>query len=259
MNCLLNSLWLNHWNNWTNSPELNSRIKSSVMLRPTVSRLVYLGIKHPSGPYDQTFTTVRKLRVCWCGALSLKRGRVCLQNCCWSSPAQSFTGTSSVGLVTIFYCLRFEASFLVASYDSQGYGGGIRPKLWVWVLCYNRRSVGQSHWKKRPSGDYDQTFITVRHASLCGALSMTRGRVVVDNFCWASPAQSFPGPSPSRLPFSSPPTTRRVKVTSNQVKVKVILRPTVSRPFCLGISTHLGCCPLSRDDVSVVCQIHSQQ
>jgi hypothetical protein len=32
-------------------------------------------------------------------------------------------------LVTIFYCLRFETSFFVASYDSQGHGGGIRPRL----------------------------------------------------------------------------------------------------------------------------------
>jgi hypothetical protein len=47
------------------------------MLRPTVSRPVYLGIKHPSGTYDQIFISVRQLRVCWCGALSLKRGRVC--------------------------------------------------------------------------------------------------------------------------------------------------------------------------------------
>jgi hypothetical protein len=29
-------------------------------------------------------------------------------NSCWSSPAQPFLGTSPVGLVTIFYCLRFE-------------------------------------------------------------------------------------------------------------------------------------------------------
>jgi hypothetical protein len=51
--------------------------KSSLMLRPTVSRPVCLGIKHPSGAYDQIFVPVRQLRVCSCGALSLKRGRVC--------------------------------------------------------------------------------------------------------------------------------------------------------------------------------------
>jgi hypothetical protein len=34
-----------------------------------------------------------------------------------------------VGLATIFYCPRFEISLSVAPYDSQGYGGGIRPHL----------------------------------------------------------------------------------------------------------------------------------
>jgi hypothetical protein len=47
------------------------------MLRPTISRPVCLRIRHPSGAYDQIFTTVRQLRACWCGALNMTRGRVC--------------------------------------------------------------------------------------------------------------------------------------------------------------------------------------
>jgi hypothetical protein len=73
-----------------------------------------------------------------------------IYNCCWPSPAHSFSGPSLAGLATIFYWFRFETSLFVASYDSQGYGGGIWIRLhtgslvWVRVLCYDRRSVGQT-------------------------------------------------------------------------------------------------------------------
>jgi hypothetical protein len=39
-----------------------------------------------------------------------------------------------MGLVTIFYCLRFETSLFFASYESQGHGGGIWTRLHMGLL-----------------------------------------------------------------------------------------------------------------------------
>jgi hypothetical protein len=60
--------------------------------------------------------------------------------CFWVFPMQSFSGPSPLVLATIFYCLRFETSHFVSSYDSQGHSGGIRPRLhtgWSYLTLIN--------------------------------------------------------------------------------------------------------------------------
>jgi hypothetical protein len=74
----------------------------------------------------------------WGHGLWRENGSV-IYNCCWPSPAHSFSGPSPVGLATIFNCLRFETSLFVASYHSQGYGGGIWPRLHMGNFNRNTR------------------------------------------------------------------------------------------------------------------------
>jgi hypothetical protein len=78
----------------------------------------------PSGAHDQIFITVWQLRSCFCGAPSLTRGRVCL-------PLASavFLGSESLGTRDHILLSQIWDFSLVASYDSQGHGGGIRPRL----------------------------------------------------------------------------------------------------------------------------------
>jgi hypothetical protein len=68
--------------NWTSEKIIEFTLhwasKSKSYYDRRFSRPVCLGIKHTSGAYNQIFITVRQLRVCWWGALSLTRGRVCL-------------------------------------------------------------------------------------------------------------------------------------------------------------------------------------
>jgi hypothetical protein len=45
--------------------------KVNVTLLQTVSRRVYVRVRHPSGAHDKICITVRQLRVCWLGAPSL--------------------------------------------------------------------------------------------------------------------------------------------------------------------------------------------
>jgi hypothetical protein len=98
------------------------------MLRPMVSRPVSLEKKAPIWGFRPDFHYCQTV-VGWLiwGSLSLWREDwSVIYNLWWASPAQSFCGRIPLSLETIFYCLRFETSLFVASYDSHGYGRGIR-------------------------------------------------------------------------------------------------------------------------------------
>jgi hypothetical protein len=60
---------------------MKTEVKVNVNLRPTVSRSVRLGFRHPSGTRDKIFFLFEiifgQLRVCYFVASSLTRGRVC--------------------------------------------------------------------------------------------------------------------------------------------------------------------------------------
>jgi hypothetical protein len=78
----------------------------------------------PSETHDQIFSyyyLIVTVLFLWGGSV------FCI--CCWVFPMQSFSDPSPLGLATMFYSLIFETFNFVASYDSQGHGGGIRPRL----------------------------------------------------------------------------------------------------------------------------------
>jgi hypothetical protein len=105
------------------------RVESSLILRPSVSRPVCLGRKHPSGAYDQIFVTVRQLRVCWFGALSLTKGQVCRLQMLLVLASAVILRSESRGTHGHILLSQIRDFPFAAFYDFQGYGGGIRTRL----------------------------------------------------------------------------------------------------------------------------------
>jgi hypothetical protein len=83
----------------------------------------------PSGAHDQIFITVWQLRSCFCGATSLTRGRVCLSLMLLVLASANFLGSESLGARGHILLSQIWDFPFVASFDSQGPGGSIRPRL----------------------------------------------------------------------------------------------------------------------------------
>jgi hypothetical protein len=111
-------------------------------------------------------------------------------NCCWPSPAQSVSGPSPVGLETIFFCLRFETSRFVASYDSQGYGGSIRPSLHTGIFNNVKVKVksSQSHIAtdgQSISKSWRRSSFTLEVFKIKSKSHYTDGQSISKSWCWA--------------------------------------------------------------------------
>jgi hypothetical protein len=116
---------------------------------------------------------------------------------------------------------RALGSLYVASYDSQGSGGGILTRLHTRLPKFTLAPVVEVKVEvnlrstvsrpvclgvRRPSGTHDQFFfleISFRQLRVCYfvAPSLTRGRVcnLLYNCFWALPEQSLLGQSPAEL------------------------------------------------------------
>jgi hypothetical protein len=131
-----------------------SQVQVQVTLRLTVSQSVSVGVEPHLGLMTRHFLLFDSYGLVFCGAPSLTSGWVCLLYMLLALPAQSFSGPSTLGLATISYCLRFETSLFVASYDSQGHGGGIRPSLHTYYysesvpLCTAAYIVSDNHGER---------------------------------------------------------------------------------------------------------------
>jgi hypothetical protein len=104
-------------------------VKVKVTLRLTVSQSVSLDVEPHLGLMTRYLFLFDSYGLVPVGRPLWREDESVFYICYWPLPAQSFSSPSSLGFTTTFYCLRFETSLFFASYDSQGHGGGIRPRL----------------------------------------------------------------------------------------------------------------------------------
>jgi hypothetical protein len=82
--------------------------KSKVMLWPTVSRPICLGVKPNLGPRTRFLLMSHSCRFIDVRHPLWRENGSFVYSCFWTLPAQSYSGLIPAGLMTIFYCLTFE-------------------------------------------------------------------------------------------------------------------------------------------------------
>jgi hypothetical protein len=168
-----------HWETCNSGPSV-SQSKSQVMLRPTVSWPVCLCFKPTSGARDQIFITVRQFRVCWCRASSLTGGLVWRLQLLLAFASAVILGSESRGThnhILLSHIRHFPlylyppgtecpsytpkalGSLFFASYDSQGYGWGIRTRLSVCYIKTYKENFGADRRGNKASNSWTRRFL----------------------------------------------------------------------------------------------------
>jgi hypothetical protein len=148
------------------------------MLRSTVRRPVYLGIKHPSGAYDQIIITVWQLRVCWFGALSptKRTGLSCTIAAGLRQRSHSRVRVPWISGPYLTVSVKVKVTLQLTV--SQSVSLGVEPHLGLMTRLL-------------PFYSYGLVFV--------GRLLWQEDGSVFRICCWTLPAQSFSDPSPLGL------------------------------------------------------------